>query len=134
MQTPASRYALSTRPYDGLEELDYPGHDWAAVITTCERICYQRRKINVSQVFLPGRRWGSSRPTSTSGSSPSCTTTWGILTTRRVGSSRSPIRLGPRCYPCARNDLLPVQSEWTNQVWRPHRDSNPGFSLERAAS
>ena len=20
---------------------------------------------------------------------------------------------GPRCYPCARNDLLPVQSEWT---------------------
>ena len=26
-------------------------HDWTAVITTCGRICYQRRKINVSQVF-----------------------------------------------------------------------------------
>jgi hypothetical protein len=37
--------------YRGLEELEYPGHDWTAVITTCGRICYQRRKINVSQVF-----------------------------------------------------------------------------------
>jgi putative transposase len=25
--------------------------NWTAVITTCGRICYQRRKINVSQVF-----------------------------------------------------------------------------------
>ena len=30
---------------------DGPFHDWTAVITTCGRICYQRRKINVSQVF-----------------------------------------------------------------------------------
>ena len=51
MQTPASRYTASPRPYDGLEELDYPAHDWTAIITTCGRICYQRRKINVSQVF-----------------------------------------------------------------------------------
>ena len=33
------------------EELEYPGHDWTAVITACGRICYQRRKVNVSQVF-----------------------------------------------------------------------------------
>jgi len=51
MCTPASRYAPSTRPYQGLAELDYPFHDWTAVITTCGRICYQSRKINVSQVF-----------------------------------------------------------------------------------
>ena len=51
MCTPASRYAPSTRPYQGLEELDYPFHDWTAVITTCGRICYRTRKINVSQVF-----------------------------------------------------------------------------------
>ena len=45
--------AISPRPapYQGLEELEYPRHDWTAVITTCGRICYQRRKINVSQVF-----------------------------------------------------------------------------------
>jgi putative transposase len=51
MATPASRYKPSKRLYTGLEELDYPGHDWTAVITTCGRICYQGRKINISQVF-----------------------------------------------------------------------------------
>ena len=51
MKTPASLYTPSTRAYGGLAELDYPFHDWTAVITTCGRICYQRRKINVSQVF-----------------------------------------------------------------------------------
>ena len=51
MQTPAARYTPSSRLYRGLEDLDYPFHDWTAVITTCGRICYQRRKINVSQVF-----------------------------------------------------------------------------------
>jgi putative transposase len=51
MQTPASRYMPSTRPYQGLDELDYPFHDWTAVITTCGRICDRTRKINVSQVF-----------------------------------------------------------------------------------
>ena len=51
MTTPASRYTPSTRPYGGVEELEYPFHDWTAVITHCGRLCYQRRKINVSQVF-----------------------------------------------------------------------------------
>ena len=57
MQTPATRYVPSRRPYEGVEELEYPGHDWTAVITACGRICYQRRKINVSQVFA-GQRVG----------------------------------------------------------------------------
>ncbi len=51
MQTPASRYTPSTRLYQGLDELDYPFHDWTAVITGCGRLCYQARKVNVSQVF-----------------------------------------------------------------------------------
>jgi putative transposase len=51
MKTPATVYTPSSRVYRGLEELEYPLHDWTAVITTCGRICYQRRKINVSQVF-----------------------------------------------------------------------------------
>ena len=51
MATPASRYTPSTQLYRGLEELEYPFHDWSAIITTCGRICYQRRKINISQVF-----------------------------------------------------------------------------------
>jgi hypothetical protein len=57
MKTPASRYQLSDRAYGELVELEYPSHDWTAVITTCGRICYQRRKINLSQVFA-GQRVG----------------------------------------------------------------------------
>ena len=51
MQYPAERYIPSTRVYDGLPELDYPFHDKAATVTTCGRICFNRQKINLSQVF-----------------------------------------------------------------------------------
>ena len=51
MACPAEHYAPSTRPYEGLPELDYPFHDKEATVTTCGRICLQRRKINLSQVF-----------------------------------------------------------------------------------
>ena len=29
----------------------YPLHDWTATVTRCGRICWNRRKINVSTVF-----------------------------------------------------------------------------------
>ena len=51
MTCPAEHYAPSTRPYRGLPELDYPFHDKAVTVTTCGRICFNRRKINLSQVF-----------------------------------------------------------------------------------
>jgi putative transposase len=51
MQVPADRYTPSPRPYRGLPELDYPFHDWTATVTTCGRICYKKRKVNLSQVF-----------------------------------------------------------------------------------
>ena len=57
MATPASCYTVSSRPYEGLTELAYPVHDWTAVVTTCGRLCYQGRKVNVSQVFA-GQRVG----------------------------------------------------------------------------
>jgi len=31
--------------------LTYPFHDWIAVITHCGRLCFDHRKVNVSQVF-----------------------------------------------------------------------------------
>ena len=57
MQVPAERYTGSPRPYQGLSDLDYPLHDWTATVTHCGRICYNRRKINLSQVFA-GQRVG----------------------------------------------------------------------------
>jgi putative transposase len=51
MACPAERYSPSPRPYRGLPELDYPFHDKAVTVTTCGRICYKKKKINLSQVF-----------------------------------------------------------------------------------
>ncbi len=48
---PAERYVPSTRPYTGLPDLDYPFHDKIVTVTTCGRICFNRRKINLSTVF-----------------------------------------------------------------------------------
>ena len=51
MKVPGELYAPSSRPYRGLPELDYPFHDWTATVTTCGRICFKTRKVNLSQVF-----------------------------------------------------------------------------------
>jgi len=51
MKMPAELYKKSPTPYKGLEDLDYPFHDRAALVTNCGRICFKRRKINVSTVF-----------------------------------------------------------------------------------
>jgi putative transposase len=51
MQCPAQRYQPSSRPYRGLPDLDYPFHDKAVTVTTCGRLCFNRQKINLSQVF-----------------------------------------------------------------------------------
>jgi hypothetical protein len=41
----------SPRPYRGLSELQYPFHDRTITVTQCGRICFGRRKINLSTVF-----------------------------------------------------------------------------------
>jgi len=51
MKVPADVYGLSPRPYCGLPEIDYPFHDCTAVVTYCGRICFKKRKVNLSQVF-----------------------------------------------------------------------------------
>ena len=30
---------------------DYPFHDWTAVVPSCGRICFKKRKVNLNQVF-----------------------------------------------------------------------------------
>ncbi len=110
MQPPAAVYRRSARVYRGLEELDYPFHDWSAVVTHCGRICFRGRKINLSHVFA-GQHVGIKQVEDRIWLVSSCTTTWGILTMRPVGSNRSTIHSGRRCYPCARNKTLPMRPE-----------------------
>jgi transposase InsO family protein len=57
MQTPAELYMPSSRPYQGLPELQYPFHDKDILVTACGRICMHRKKINISTV-LAGQRLG----------------------------------------------------------------------------
>jgi putative transposase len=51
MKMPAELYVASPRPYRGLPEIDYPFHDWTTTVTYCGRICFKKRKVNLSQVF-----------------------------------------------------------------------------------
>jgi putative transposase len=51
MKYPAELYRPSSRPYHGLDELHYPFHDRTITVTQCGRICFGRRKINLSTVF-----------------------------------------------------------------------------------
>ena len=51
MKYPAELYLPSPRPYRGLSELHYPFHDQTITVTQCRRICFGRRKINLSTVF-----------------------------------------------------------------------------------
>ena len=51
MRSPAELYQPSLRRYAGLPNLEYPFHDKAVTVTTCGRICFKTRKINLSQVF-----------------------------------------------------------------------------------
>ena len=51
MRCPAELYVSSARIYRGLPDLAYPLHDKTVTVTTCGRICFNRQKINLSQVF-----------------------------------------------------------------------------------
>jgi putative transposase len=57
MRYPTECYRPSPRPYQGLGELDYPFHDRTLTVTRCGRLCFNRRKINLSNVFA-GQRVG----------------------------------------------------------------------------
>jgi putative transposase len=51
LKVPGELYTRSSRAYAGLTPLLYPLHDWTGTVTHCGRLCYKRRKINLSQVF-----------------------------------------------------------------------------------
>ena len=57
MKTPAEVYAPSSKPYNGLPEIEYPLHDKDILVTACGRICMHRKKINISTV-LAGQSLG----------------------------------------------------------------------------
>ncbi|AGB71220.1 MULTISPECIES: IS481 family transposase [Rhizobium] len=57
MKVPADLYTASSRPYQGLPQINYPFHDRKALVTNCGRICIYRKKINISTV-MAGQKLG----------------------------------------------------------------------------
>jgi len=51
MKYPNELYKYSPRPYKGIQELRYPFHDRTVTVTNCGRICFKKKKINLSRVF-----------------------------------------------------------------------------------
>jgi putative transposase len=51
MRTPTQLYRPSFRSFSGLPETDYPFHDKTVAVTACGRICFNRQKIDLSQVL-----------------------------------------------------------------------------------
>ena len=112
MATPPSHYQPSARLYEGLEALEYPAHDWTAVITTCGRICYQRHKVNVSQVFA-GQKVGVRQTDDHIWLVTFMDYDLGYFDdeTCRLEPIDNPF--GRNCYPCLRNRVSPMSPEWT---------------------
>ena len=57
MKCPADIYTRSSRPYEMPKELKYPQHDKVLKVTSCGRICFENKKINLS-VVLAGQDVG----------------------------------------------------------------------------
>jgi hypothetical protein len=48
MRCPAEVSTASTTPYQGIPEPHYPFHDKTVLVTSCDRLCLHRKKINLS--------------------------------------------------------------------------------------
>jgi putative transposase len=57
MKCPSEVYQKSNRSYVGVQPLEYPDHDQVLKVTSCGRICFENKKVNLSHVFA-GQRVG----------------------------------------------------------------------------
>jgi transposase InsO family protein len=48
MKYPNEIYRYSPRPYRGVQEIKYPFHDRTVTVTRCGRICFKKKKVNIS--------------------------------------------------------------------------------------
>ena len=94
------RPAVSRRSpacYHGLEELEYPAPRLDGRDHDCGRICYEGRKVNLSQVFA-GQKVGVAQVGEHIWLVTFMDYDLGISTTRRAGWNRSKIRSARKCY------------------------------------
>lgn len=51
MKYPNELYQPSSKPYKGLQDLNYPFHDRTITVTNCGRACFKKKKINLSRAL-----------------------------------------------------------------------------------
>jgi len=103
-------------PYNGLPELGYPFRDHTITVTRCGRTCMGALKINLSQAFA-GQRVGVKQVEEK---------IWLVSFMRydlgsfdhepcRIESAENPF--ARNCYPCLRNNPLPMRPVRTLNQW-----------------
>jgi putative transposase len=107
MRYPAQLYAESPRPYRGLSELAYPLHHRTVTVTHCGRVCFGRRKINLSTVSA-GQNVGAKQVDQRIFLVSFMQYDWGSSMTRHVAWNRRRTRSRRKCYPCLRYKPSPM--------------------------
>jgi hypothetical protein len=109
----------SPRVYRGFEELTYPYHDATITVTHCGRLCFQGRKVNLSQVFA-GQNVGVTRVGEHVWLVTFMQYDLGYFDDETGRLEPIDYPFGRKCYLCARgrHKLLPMCPEWT-----PHEKS-----------
>ena len=51
MKCPADVYKKSSKPYQGLPDVTYPGYDKSLLISNCGRVCFGKQKVHISKAF-----------------------------------------------------------------------------------
>ncbi len=51
MKCPADVHKKSSRPYQGLPDVTYPGYDRSLLISNCGRVCMGKRKVHISRAL-----------------------------------------------------------------------------------
>lgn len=51
MKYPNEIFTYSPRPYKGIQDINYPFHDRTVTVTYCGRMCFKRKKINLSRAL-----------------------------------------------------------------------------------
>jgi hypothetical protein len=105
MKVSADFYEPSPRVYRGLDDLTYPFHDTTMTVTSCGRICFYGRKVNLSHALarqnvgvthVGDRMWRVSFMQYDLGAASNRS---------RIPSARKRyLSLGLNCYPCVRNE------------------------------
>ena len=95
------------RPFRGLGDLDYPLHDWAATVTNRSRICFENRKVNLTQVSA-GQQVGVRQVSERIWLVTFMHYDLGSFDDETCRLEPIETSLVQPCYPCLRNNPLPM--------------------------